>query len=92
MAHWKTRELVAQLREAARQANISASELATRAGIARETLSRMGRTADVRVETLEELGRVVGLTLAFVPADDEVRALRQGTLIDLDGSRNEGDA
>jgi len=62
--------LLDEILSAARRQGLNQSELAARAGIAVESLSRMKRADDLRLSSLSRLAAVVGLRLALLPDDD----------------------
>jgi len=72
------RQLLEKILEAARDQRIGEGQLARRAGITPESLSRMKRRGDGRLSVLARLGRIVGLRLSLVPDDDTLEALRRG--------------
>lgn len=53
-------------------------ELANRAGISQETLSRIKARGNADFATLDRMARMVGLRLALVPNDDTIDTIRQG--------------
>lgn len=53
-------------------------ELANRAGITQETLSRIKARGNADFATLDRMARMVGLRLALVPNDSTVDTIRQG--------------
>lgn len=67
--------------EARRRHGWSQSELATRAGLPPETVSRAKRGC--RADTLERLAKAAGLRLTVVPDDSYVEQLLGGRLLSL---------
>ena len=57
-------------------------ELAQRAGITPEALSRAKKAGDMRVSTLADLARAVGLTLALVPDSPLQERIESGRLFE----------
>lgn len=74
----RVRALLEQILAAAKEQGIPARELAVRAGIAPETLSRMKGRGSGDAAVLDALARVVGLRLALVPDDERIEAIRSG--------------
>jgi transcriptional regulator with XRE-family HTH domain len=72
--------LIIEIIAAAKRLNISQNELANRAGIRPETLSRAKSNPNIRLGTLQELARVVGLRLQLVPDHPVADQVREGTL------------
>lgn len=70
--------LLEQILAAAKGQGILAKELAVRAGITPETLSRMKRRGSGDAAVLDALARVVGLRLALLPDDERLEAIRSG--------------
>ena len=66
------------LRRAAGDGNISEGELALRAGIAPETLSRIKSRRDASLGLMIRLAKIVGLRLTLVPDDETLEALERG--------------
>ena len=63
----------------ARQQGLEQRELAARAGLAPETLSRLKKRGSGEFATLDRLARVVGWRLDLVPDDDTLAAIRDGS-------------
>lgn len=74
----RIRALLEQILAAAKEQGIPGRELAVRAGIAPETLSRMKGRGSGDAAVLDALARVVGLRLALVPDDERIEAIRSG--------------
>ncbi|MFA7594522.1 MAG: helix-turn-helix transcriptional regulator [Thiohalobacteraceae bacterium] len=70
--------LLKQILAVAKTQGIPGKELAVRAGIAPETLSRMKGRGSGDAAVLDALARVVGLRLALVPDDERLEAIRSG--------------
>ena len=75
------RELIEQVYTRAAAQDLTAQEVARRAGIAPETLSRMRHRGHADAGTLDALGRQVGLRLAFVE-DNLAGDIEAGTFFD----------
>lgn len=74
-------QLLDQIRTDARKQGWSDAELARRAGITPEALSRMRTSGGARFETLERLAAVVGQRLKLAPVDDYLESLLDGDLL-----------
>ena len=72
--------LIIEIIAAAKRLNISQNELANRAGIRPETLSRAKSNPNIRLGTMQALAHVVGLRLQLVPAHPVADQVREGTL------------
>lgn len=83
MAEETLRVMMAEIRKKARQMTLSDAELARRAGITPQALSRIGKKHGARFDTIEALARVVELRIGLLPDDEHARALAEGTLFDL---------
>lgn len=73
--------LLSQVLTAAKAAGIDQRELAQRAGIRPETLSRLKRRKRGDLDTLGRMARVVGLRLALQVDDDLTARIEQGDLL-----------
>jgi len=60
------------------QPRITAKELAIRAGITPETLSRMKNRGSGDYSVIDAMARIVGLRLSLEPNDDTQAAIRKG--------------
>lgn len=77
-------ELVRTIVNAAKRQGMVQAELARKAKLSPEQLSRlMGGAGGARVETLANMAAVVGLRLALVPDDDLAADLLSGNLVDF---------
>jgi DNA-binding phage protein len=69
---------------AAKKQGMAQSELARKANMSKEQLSRLlTGTGGARVDTLVNLAAVVGLRVALVPDDDLAADLLAGSLVDF---------
>ena len=73
--------LLGQVLATAKAAGIDQRELAQRAGIRPETLSRLKRKGRGDLDTLDRMAQVVGLRLALVVDDDLTARIEQGELL-----------
>lgn len=70
--------LLEQILVHAKEQGISGKDLALRAGIAPETLSRMKTRGTGDAAVLLALAHVVGLKVILVPDDERLEAIRSG--------------
>ena len=70
-----------QILAAAKAAGIDQRELALRAGISPETLSRLKRKGRGDFDTLDRMARVVGLRLTLVADNDLTARIERGDLL-----------
>ncbi len=73
-------ELINEIIAAAKANNISQGELAARAGIRQETLSRAKKNPNINLKTFEELARIAGLRIKLLADDPVVEKINDGTL------------
>lgn len=73
-------ELINEIIAAAKRKDISQGELAARAGIRQETLSRAKKHSNLRFNTVEQLAQVVGLKLKLVTDNPVADRIQEGTL------------
>jgi transcriptional regulator with XRE-family HTH domain len=73
-------QLLAKIFQAAKERNISQKELAIRAGITPETLSRMKTRGSGDFGVINEMAIMTGLRLTLVPDGDTLNAIREGNL------------
>jgi transcriptional regulator with XRE-family HTH domain len=73
-------ELINRIIEGARQLNISQGELAARAGIRQETLSRAKRNPSISLKTFQALARAAGLRIQLVPDNPVAEQVAKGNL------------
>ncbi len=72
--------IINQIIEAAKAQNISQGELATRAGIRQETLSRARKNSTLRFKTVQQLAQIVGLQLKLIADNPVADKIQDGTL------------
>ena len=73
-------ELLNLIIENARQRGISQGELAARAGIRQETLSRAKRNPAISLKTFQALARAAGLRIQLVPDNPVAEQVAKGSL------------
>lgn len=72
-------EVLNQILRDAKAKGISGKELARRAGITPETLSRMRSRGSGDFGVINEMAKIVGTRLALVPDHDTLQSIRDGT-------------
>lgn len=72
--------LINKIIELGKRQNIGQSELAERAGIRPETLSRAKKNPNIHLDTLMDLARIVGLRVTLVPDHPVAEQIQDGTL------------
>jgi transcriptional regulator with XRE-family HTH domain len=77
-----TSELLRQIIALGRQKGLSQQDIARRARLRPESVSRAKKSGDMRVSNLEELARVVGLRLTLVPDQPLIEKISKGTLFE----------
>ena len=78
--------IINEIIEIAKSQNISQGELATRAGIRQETLSRARKNSTLRFKTVQQLAQIVGLKLKLIPDNPVAEKVQEGTLFPSPGS------
>ena len=73
-------EIINEIINAAKLQNISQGELAARAGIRQETLSRAKKNSNLRFSTIEQLAQIVGLQLKLIADNPVADKIQEGTL------------
>ncbi|GMR01361.1 MAG: hypothetical protein BMS9Abin19_0738 [Gammaproteobacteria bacterium] len=73
-------DIINEIIEAAKAQNISQGELAARAGIRQETLSRAKKNPNLRFKTVEQLAQIVGLKLKLTTDNPVADKIQDGTL------------
>jgi DNA-binding phage protein len=77
-----TIELLRQIIALGRQKGLRQQDIARRARLRPESLSRAKKSGDMRVSNLEELARVVGLRLVLAPDQPVIEKIDKGTLFE----------
>jgi len=78
-------DIINKIIKMAKTQNISQGELATRAGIRQETLSRARKNSTLRFSTVLQLAQVVGLSLKLMPDNPVADKVQEGTLFPTPG-------
>ncbi len=78
-------EIINEIIELAKTQNISQGELATRAGIRQETLSRARKNSTLRFSTVLQLAQIAGLSLKLTPDNPVADKVQEGTLFPTPG-------
>lgn len=73
-------DMIGEILEAAKAQGMTQVELAKRAGIASETLSRLKRADDIRLSSLTQLAAVVGLRVGLQADHSAVERITSGEL------------
>jgi hypothetical protein len=77
-----TTELLNQIIALGRQKGLRQQDIARRARLQPESLSRAKKSGDMYVSNLQELARVVGLKLVLVPDQPVIEKIDKGTLFE----------
>jgi len=77
-----TTELLTQIITLGRQKGLKQQDIARRARLHPESLSRAKKSGDMHVSSLDELARVVGLKLALVSDQPVIEKIDKGTLFE----------
>ncbi len=72
--------LIEKIIAAGKRNHIDQGELAERAGIRPETLSRAKKNPNIHLNTLKDLAHIVGLRLTLVPDHPVAAQIQEGTL------------
>ena len=75
-----TTQLLSQIIELARQQGLKQKDLAERAGLSAETLSRAKKAGDMHLSSLEKLATIVGLSLCLSPGEPVMSKINSGSL------------
>ncbi len=75
-----TSNIINEIIETAKSQNISQGELAARAGIRQETLSRARKNSTLRFSTVQQLAQIVGLQLKLIADNPVADKIQEGTL------------
>ncbi len=79
-------EIINEIIALAKTQNISQGELAARAGIRQETLSRAKKNSNLRFKTIEQLAQIVGLQLKLITDNPVADKIQEGTLFPTPGA------
>jgi DNA-binding phage protein len=77
-----TNELLSRIIAVGRQKGLRQQDIARRARLQPESLSRAKKSGDMYVSSLDELARVVGLRLTLVPDQPLIEKIDAGTLFE----------
>ncbi|MCW9012280.1 MAG: helix-turn-helix domain-containing protein [Gammaproteobacteria bacterium] len=75
-----TAQLLAQIIERAKRKGLKQKDLAERAGLSAETLSRAKKSGDMHASSLEKLAAIVGLKLCLSPDEPILDKISSGSL------------
>lgn len=78
-------DIINEIITLAKSQGISQGELATRAGIRQETLSRARKNSTLRFSTVQQLAQIVGLTCKLVLDNPVAEKVQEGTLFPTPG-------
>ena len=73
-------DIINEIIRAAKARHINQGELAARAGIRQETLSRAKKNANLSFKTVAQLAEVAGLKLKLIPDNPVADKIQEGTL------------
>ncbi len=73
-------DIINEIIALAKNQGLSQGELATRAGIRQETLSRARKNSTLRFKTVQQLAQIVGLQLKLIPDNPVADKIQEGTL------------
>ncbi|MDT8283593.1 MAG: helix-turn-helix domain-containing protein [Gammaproteobacteria bacterium] len=76
----KESDIINQIIDAARAQGISQGQLAARAGIRQETLSRAKKNSNLSFNTVLQLAQIVGLKLKLIADNPVADKVQEGTL------------
>ena len=79
-------DIINEIITLAKSQGISQGELATRAGIRQETLSRARKNSTLRFSTVQQLAQIVGLSCKLVPDNSVAAKVQEGTLFPTPGN------
>ncbi len=72
--------IINEIIETAKAQNMSQGELAARADIRQETLSRARKNSTLRFKTVQKLAKIVGLKLKLIADNPVADKVQEGTL------------
>ena len=73
-------QLLTQIIELARRKGLKQKDLAERAGLSAESLSRAKKAGDMHLSSLEKLAAIVGLKLCLSPGEPVMSKINSGSL------------
>ena len=73
-------QLLTQILELAKHKGFKQKELAERAGLSAEALSRAKKAGDMHLSNLQRLANIVGLTLCLGPDEPVMKKINNGSL------------
>ena len=79
-------DIINHIIKTAKAQNISQGELAARAGIRQETMSRARKNSTLRFNTVQQLAQIVGLKLKLIADNPVADKIQEGTLFPSPGS------
>ncbi len=75
-----TSQLLSQILERAKRKGLKQKELAQRAGLSAESLSRAKKAGDMHLSNLQSLASIVGLKLCLGPDEPTMQKINSGSL------------
>ena len=75
-----TTQLLAQIIELGKRKGMKQKDLADRAGLSAETLSRAKKSGDMHLSSLQKLANIVGLKLCLSPDEPLMNKINSGSL------------
>ena len=81
-------DIINEIIKIAKSQDISQGELATRAGIRQETLSRARKNSTLRFKTVQQLAQIEGLKLKLIADNPVAEKVQEGTLFPSPGSHH----
>ena len=75
-----TTQLLTQIIDLARSKGLKQKDLAQRAGLSAESLSRAKKAGDMHLSSLEKLAAIVGLKLCLNPDEPMINKINSGSL------------
>lgn len=75
-----TTQLLAQIIELGKRKGMKQKDLADRAGLSAETLSRAKKSGDMHLSSLQKLANIVGLKLCLSPDEPLMSKINNGSL------------
>lgn len=75
-----TTQLLVQILELAKRKGLKQKDLAERAGLSPESLSRAKKAGDMHLSSLQKLANIVGLKLCLSPDEPVMNKINSGSL------------